>query len=393
MRFPRCWFLALALLGSSSVPLGCDGPGVLDGRDDDAGDDDTGDDDTGDDDAVDDDDAADDDDDTYACADGWEPLGVFDGFTAQVFSMAVSDDPPRLAASLGGFLEVYDLSTPEAPVLDTSFSSHDLGPWGAWGDVTHAPWGFAAGGESAVGPMAEYHLLTVEVTGTGSTLGPRLQLGHSAQRVAVEGDLIVAAGTTQLTFAEHTGTELIALATRAYPQEVTWINAVALAGDVAVVTSYEAGVMLIPLDPGQPTTVLPTTGSPQRPLPTPEGWLIPETGNFWVGCDGALELLDPDAGTLEYLAAAPCISAFDAEDGPFQAVQFAEEMFLANSESGILRFPWTPPVIEVPTTTTLTTALWPEVPSYPTRLERLGDVLFLLGDYGSSFGVVRICSP
>jgi len=168
---------------------------------------------------------------------------------------------------------------------------------------------------------------------------------------------------------------------------------VALAGDVAVVTSSEAGVMVIPLDEGQPTTQLSTMGNPQIPLSTPEGWLIPETGNFWVGCDGALELLDPAAGTLEYLAAAPCISAFDAEDGPFQASSYSGEMFLANSESGILRFPWTPPEIDVPTSTTLSTAIWPDVPSYPARLERLGDVLFLLGDYGSSLGVVRICAP
>ena len=68
-------------------------------------------------------------------------------------------------------------------------------------------------------------------------------------------------------------------------------------------------------------------------------------------------------------------------------------MFLANNESGLLRFPWTPPVIEVPTTTTLTTEIWPEMPSFPVRLERLGDVLYLLGDYGSSLGVVRICAP
>jgi len=208
MRFPLPRMLVLMWLWLSLLSLGCAGTIQDDDAvDDDTGDDDTGDDDTGDDDSG-DDDTADDDDDTYVCTDGWEPLGVFDGFAAQVFSMAVFDDPPRLAASLGGFLEIYDLSSLAAPVLDTSFSSHDLGPWGAWGDVTRAPWGFAAGAETAVGPMAEYHLVTVGVTGSGSALGPRLQLDHTAQRVAVEGDLIVAAGTTQLTFAEHTGTEL-----------------------------------------------------------------------------------------------------------------------------------------------------------------------------------------
>jgi hypothetical protein len=140
-------------------------------------------------------------------------------------------------------------------------------------------------------------------------------------------------------------------------------------------------------------TALSTVGNPQSPLSTPDGWLIPSTGNFWVGCNGALQLLDLAAGTLDFLATAPCISSFDAEDGPFQGALFAGELFLANSESGVLRLPWTPPTLAVPNSTTLTPAIWPDVPTYPMRLERLDDVLVLTGVFGASVGMVRICEP
>ncbi|MCA9688986.1 MAG: hypothetical protein KC636_05210, partial [Myxococcales bacterium] len=65
--------------------------------------------------------------------------------------------------------------------------------------------------------------------------------------------------------------------------------------------------------------------------------------------------------------------------------------FIANGESGILRTTWSTDGVRVPTATTLTAELWPEVPKKPTQLAMFRDVLVMMDPMTHTVGLVNVC--
>lgn len=106
---------------------------------------------------------------------------------------------------------------------------------------------------------------------------------------------------------------------------------------------------------------------------------------------GYLELLDTETGRLRKLASVPAISAFDAEDGAFQAVRKGDTLYIANSESGVLRAEWTGETLSVDTRRALTLDTWADMPTRPQKIALHGDTLFIIEPYSDVVGVVQIC--
>ena len=394
----------LAVLALAGCPQTDDDDSAID--DDDAVEDDddaVDDDDSGaqdDDDAVDDDDSADDDDavdDDDAtpddCVDGWAPRALVSPAIGGLVQFAADPMTARLGIVSGQQLEVWDLSDAANPALFHTHDPLEVGPWGGWWGLAPAPWGFAAVGTSSEGPTEVFHLLTVEQAVAGSLIGPRINLPFLPSHVAVDGSLIVAVGGMGIGFYELGTIELIEVSTRTFEPGLGTINGLALDGDVAIVTSWTGGVQLVPSSADLPAVDLTPTANPQQPLAVPEGWLIPETSNFWQGSIGALELLDLEQESLTWLAQPPVISAADGEDGPFAAALHEGELFLANMESGTLRADWTTEGLAIPVGTTLTADVWPGGPLQPNRADLFDGVLILGTTWGSSVGLVEICPP
>lgn len=239
--------------------------------------------------------------------------------------------------------------------------------------------------------MEVNHLLVVEQAVAGSLLGQRITLPFLPSHVATDGSLIVAVGGMGIGFYELGATSLTEVSTRVFEPGLGAINGLALDGTTAIVTSYSGGVQLVPSSASDPIALLTPVANPQQPLPVPEGWLIPETSNFWQGSVGALELLDLSGPGLTWLATPPVISAVDGEDGPFSAALYDDDLFLANLESGTLRADWTTTDLTIPTETTLTETVWPGGVAFPDRVDVFGDVLILATSWGSSVGLVQIC--
>lgn len=76
-------------------------------------------------------------------------------------------------------------------------------------------------------------------------------------------------------------------------------------------------------------------GNPQVAVKDDAGWLIGETNSFWGSYDAGIELLT-DTG-LELLTEVPVVSAGDGTDGAYDLVHFADQLLVANCESGLLR--------------------------------------------------------
>ncbi len=324
-------------------------------------------------------------------------MTVLDGFGAPVTRMAVHPSTPRLAVIYDGTLELWDVTDPAVPTLDVTFPGTDLGPGGVWLDVANASgWGFSAVGQTIDGPQVDGHLVLVDVDVNGSALGLSMSTGADWYRLDVSGSMNIITTTGSVSWVYKDGVDLDQWSSDTLVYNHSTVNDVDLHSDTALVTTpaYGGAVLVQPFDDmmSQPYPLHPT-GNPQFLLDTPEGWLIPTTGNSVDGCDAAVELLTFSPSNMTLMDDSPCISANGEEDGAFQGSIYNGELFLANGESGLLRLPWTPPNLSVPQTTTLTDAVWPEVTEVPVRVERVDDVLFLLGRDGDGVGVVRICEP
>ncbi len=364
--------------------------------DDDAVDDDdsaaTDDDDSADDDddAVDDDDSAADDDDATGCE--WIPHATIGTqLSSSLFGFGFHPPTERLAIATAVELEIHDVSDPDLPVYLRGHGSLEVGPWGQWGDLAEASWGFAAIGQSSAGPMNQWHLLLVEQGASGSALGSRAQLSHDASHIAVDGDAIAVVGSQSVSFFEVVANALVPGETREWSAVPAAATGLGLHDGVALVGSWTGDALLVPVDPLAPMLTVDLPGTPHRPLWTDGGWLVPQTTNGWVAEAAGISLLDPAAGTSTWVGDAPWISAFDADDGPFQIDLLNGELLLANSESGMLRADYDPLGTTIPTATTLTAALWPEVPSLPRRMARDGSLLAIAQDFSTSLGLVEVC--
>ena len=104
-----------------------------------------------------------------------------------------------------------------------------------------------------------------------------------------------------------------------------------------------------------------------------------------------IERLHVATGRLDRVGETPVLSAFDAEDGAFDLALRDGALIIANSESGVLRAPWTEDGVTVPEGTTLTPALWEDVPPRPQQLAVLGDRLLILSPHADAVGVPYIC--
>lgn len=153
-------------------------------------------------------------------------------------------------------------------------------------------------------------------------------------------------------------------------------------------TNFSSGVVLEPITAGDPVVTAPTTSLSGIPLVVPEGVLIPGHEVPLHGCNACLELFDTHTGQITYLADTPCQWIHWKEtDGAYQAQLYGGELFVANGHSGVLRMPWTPDALAVPTQTTLTAAIWPDRPEMIQRLERLDDLLVLYDDWNPKVGL------
>ncbi len=104
-----------------------------------------------------------------------------------------------------------------------------------------------------------------------------------------------------------------------------------------------------------------------------------------------LEYMDGETGRMKKVAEMPAISAFDAEDGPFQVINRGDTLYVANSESGLLRLTWNADGMKVDTRQALTTDEWADMPSRPQKLVIHNDTLFIMEPYGDAVGVVQLC--
>jgi hypothetical protein len=297
----------------------------------------------------------------------------------------------RLAISSSSLLDIYDVSAPAAPSLQMSYDTLQIGPWGSWGPIAPADWGWAAGSESSAGPMAQHWVILLEETPNTSFQGPRPQLSHAVQALATEGVTVVAAGGGAVSFLTLGSAGLALDATR-YVGTATGVRGLSLIGDRALVLCWGGGTVVSPDPLVVPIPVVSVGGSPQQPVVDGGAWLVPRSTNFWQGGTAGVARVET-SGSWTWLADAPWISSFDDEDGPFALAIEGGELFLANSESGVLRAPWPGAPLTIPPTTTLTSAVWPAVPARPRQIAHLGDLFALAGPDGSSVGLVTACAP
>ncbi len=118
---------------------------------------------------------------------------------------------------------------------------------------------------------------------------------------------------------------------------------------------------------------------------------LPEQGPYQHVEGGFLEYMDNETGRVKKLADVPVISAFDAEDGAFQVVRRGDTLYVANSESGLLRVKWDDQALSVDARQALTTDDWAEMPSRPQKIVIHNDTLFIMEPYGDAVGVVQLC--
>lgn len=327
-----------------------------------------------------------------SCKSGWQPLGVLGpwDYTESVTDLAVIPDGRYLVLSRQHVIELFSLA-PFDPVRLDFKDAAVIDPAATWSRVEPAPGGVVAlssQGKTVKDLVVRLHY--IKVAAGGLETGPALKIPFPAYEMDVSGDRVAVASASLMAVYRFRSGAWSLVVRRDLPKKMGYINGLLLVGDTLVVTAY-SGLYLVPLDPADPVKTLKPAADPQIPLKVPAGILVPETGNFWTGSHGALEMLDVADGTLTWLANPPVISAFDAEDGPFQATLYQGHLFLANSESGVLRATWTLDGLTIPSKTTLTPYIWPGFTARPQRIERIDDVLVLVGAGGGSVGIVRVC--
>ena len=263
----------------------------------------------------------------------------------------------------------------------------DLGADGSWYDIVPDGDGWVAVGEG--GSVGK--LVSIELVSGGLEIVGSVDLDGIATRVARSDDRVAAAGADGIAFYARDGAGFTSTGSRPdgaadYP----W--SLGLDGTTAILAYYQYPtghvLSLVPEEPSSPVVALGISGLVSRPVAMFEGWLLPQTSNFWQGCYTEFVLLDVGTATLTSLGSIPCISSTDGQDGAFDAAAFGSEVLVANGESDVLRAPWDPVSFGVSGPTTLTPAIWPDVPRMPTQIEIVGDVAVLAGD---DVGAVQIC--
>ena len=81
----------------------------------------------------------------------------------------------------------------------------------------------------------------------------------------------------------------------------------------------------------------------------------------------------------------------NGEDIQVRIVRHGDMIYIANSESGLLRVKWNAEGMKVDTRRALTTDDWADMPSRPQKIVVHNDTLFIMEPYGDAVGVIQLC--